>query len=449
MSSVVVIFILILSFFVQQSGAAQQPAPQIKKTSPSTPAPGAQSPQIKKPASSASTSTAPKSRGIDAARLARIPEQMKWFVDQGRAAGVVTLVARRGEVVSQNAVGFQDLEKQTPMLADTIFQIASMTKPITAVGIMILVEDGKLAITDPVQKYLPNFANILVKVAARERESGSQENELSEIRKPSRPITIRDLMTHTSGMGGGYPEAFKDLFDKRDHTLAEAVDAFPQRQLEFEPGTKWGYSNMGIATLGRIIEVVSGKSYEEFITERIFQPLGMKDSHFFPPETKYDRIATVYQSKGQGEARELKKADVDLYRAGAKYPSPEAGLYSTATDLFHFYQMMLNGGAFGGKKILSKAAVDLMTRVHTGDLRAGFAPGMGFGLGWSVVRNVEGMFRLNSIGTYGHGGLYRTYGFVDPQKELVGIILLQRLSDDGDMADEISAFVAMASAAVE
>ena len=150
MSSVVVIFILILSFFVQQSGAAQQPAPQIKKTSPSTPAPGAQSPQIKKPASSASTSTAPKSRGIDAARLARIPEQMKWFVDQGRAAGVVTLVARRGEVVSQNAVGFQDLEKQTPMLADTIFQIASMTKPITAAGIMILVEDGTLSITDPV-----------------------------------------------------------------------------------------------------------------------------------------------------------------------------------------------------------------------------------------------------------------------------------------------------------
>jgi CubicO group peptidase (beta-lactamase class C family) len=441
----VVIFVLFWSLLVQHTGAAQTPAPQIKKPTPSAPAPAAQTPQRKKPESSAPG----KGRGIDASRIALIADRMKSFVDQGRAAGIVTLVARRGEVVSQNAVGFQDLEKKTPMLADTIFQIASMTKPVTAVGIMILVEDGLLAITDPVQKYLPNFANILAKVEARERESGNQENELSEIRKPSRPITIRDLMTHTSGMGGGYPEALKDLFDKRDHTLAEAVDAFPQRRLEFEPGTKWGYSNMGIATLGRIIEVVSGKSYEEFISERIFQPLGMKDSHFFPPEIKYDRIATVYQATGQRGAEGLKKADVDLYRAGAKYPSPEAGLYSTAPDLFNFYQMMLNGGAFGGKRILSKASVDLMTRVHTGDLKAGFSPGMGFGLGWSVVRNVEGMFRLNSIGTYGHGGLYRTYGFVDPQKELVGIILFQRLSNDGDMADEISAFVAMASAAVE
>lgn len=428
MRRAVVIIVLFLSLFVRHMGVAQSPPPQIKRPAPSAPAP-----------------TSPKSRGIDAARLARIPARMKSFVDQGRAAGIVTLVARRGEIVSQSAVGFQDLEKKTPMLADTIFQIASMTKPVTAVGIMVLVEDGMLAITDPVQKYLSNFANIKLKEEVKERESRNPENELSEIRKPSRPITIRDLMTHTSGMSGGYPEGFKDLFDKRNRTLAEAVEAFPQRTLEFEPGTKWGYSNMGIATLGRIIEVVSGKSYEAFMTERIFQPLGMKDSHFIVPQSKHDRIATIYQYDGKG----LKKADVDLYREDAKYPSPEAGLYSTAPDLFRFYQMMLNGGVFGGKRILSKASVDLMTRVHTEDLKAGFSPGMGFGLGWSVVRNVEGMFRLNSIGTYGHGGLYRTYGFVDPQKELVGIILLQRLSSDGDMADEISAFVAMASAAVE
>src|SRR5262249_19524560 len=155
-----------------------------------------------------------------------------------------------------------------------------------------------------------------------------------EIRKPSRPITIRDLMTHTSGMGGGYPEALKDLFEKRDHTLAEAVEAFPQRPLEFEPGTKWGYSNMGIATLGRIIEVVSGKSYEAFISERIFQPLGMKDSHFLVPQNDRDRIAAIYQYDGKS----LKRANLDLYHADAKYPAPEAGLYSTASDLFRFYQ---------------------------------------------------------------------------------------------------------------
>ncbi len=445
MRSVILIFVLLLSSFVQQSGAAQSPAPQVKKPAPSAPSPAAQPPQIKKTAPSAPASTPPKSRGIDAARIARIPARMKSFVDQGRAAGIVTLVARRGEIISQTAAGFQDLEKQTPMTADTIFQVASMTKPVTAVGIMILVEDGLLAITDPVQKYLPNFANIKLKEEVKDRESRNPENELSEIRKPARPITIRDLLTHTSGMSGGYPESLKDLFAKRDRTLAEAVEEFPQRMLEFEPGSRWGYSNMGIATLGRIIEVVSGKSYEDFISERIFQPLGMKDSHFFPPENKHDRIATIYRRDGDS----LKTADVDLYRVGAKYPAPEAGLYSTAPDLFRFYQMMLNGGAFGGKRILSKASVDLMTRVHTGDLKAGFSPGVGFGLGWSVVRNVEGQFRLNSIGTYGHGGLYRTYGFVDPQKEIVGIILLQRMSDDGDMADEISAFMAMVSSAVE
>ncbi len=398
-----------------------------------------QSPQPK--TGKGSPKTSGRKDGIDLARIDRIPARMQSFVDRGRAPGVVTLVAHKGAVVNLMAVGFQDLEAKTPMKIDAIFQIASMTKPITAVGIMILVEDGLLAITDPVQKFLPNFAEIKLHMKAAESEQGS---DLTEVKKPSRPITIRDLLTHTSGMGGGYPEGFQDLFSKRDRTLAEAVEAFPKRPLEFEPGTKWGYSNMGIAVLGRIIEIVSGKKYEEFLTERIFQPLGMKDSHFFTPESKRDRIAVIYRLEGG----KLTKSDVDLYRIGAKYPAPEAGLYSTAPDLFNFYQMMLSGGVFNGRRILSKASVDLMTRVQTDDLKAGFSPGIGFGLGWAVVRNVEGMFRLNSIGTYGHGGLYQTYGFIDPQKELIGIILMQRLSGEGDMAEEFSAFIALASAAV-
>lgn len=375
--------------------------------------------------------------GLDTERLARIPARMAAFVARGRAAGIVTLVAHQGRVANLNAVGVQDLEQQTPMRTDTIFQVASMTKPVTAVGIMILVEEGLLALTDPVEKHLPHFANIQL---AEKREG----KEVESIRRPARKLTIRDLLTHTSGMGSGYPPGFEDLFDKRDHTLAEAVAAFPQRRLEFEPGTRWGYSNMGIATLGRIIEVVAGQRYEEFIAARIFQPLGMVDSHFFVPESKHPRIATIYKLADD----KLARAEVDLYRTGAKYPALEAGLYSTAPDLFRFYQMMLNGGVFNKQRILSRHAVELMTRVHTGELPAGFAPGVGFGLGWSVVRNVEGMFRLNAIGTYGHGGLWRTYGFVDPQKELVGVILLQRVSGDGDLADEISAFVALAAAAV-
>ncbi|MEO6725221.1 MAG: serine hydrolase domain-containing protein [Blastocatellia bacterium] len=414
----------------------------IQAQSKTKPAKPGRTPDAASKISSASGSpSASPSASINAERLARIPERMKWFVEHGRSAGIVTLVAHRGKVVQLSAIGVQDLESSAPMKEDTIFQIASMTKPITCVGVMILAEDGLLAITDPVEKFLPAFANLQI----REKKEGE---DLEEVRKPKRKITIRDLMTHTSGMGSGYPDGFKDLFDKRDRTLAEAVDAFPTRFLDFEPGARWSYSNMGIATLGRIIEVVSGKSYEAFLEERIFKPLAMNDSHIFVPESKRSRIATIYKLDGE----KLSKADVDLYRTGAKYSAPEAGLYSTAPDLFRFYQMMLNWGLSGNmpdsKRILSKAAVELMTQVHTGDLKAGFSPGIGYGLGWAVVRNVEGMFRLNSIGTYGHGGLWKTYGFIDLRKELIGVILMQRLDGDGDMADEFSAFMTMAAAAV-
>lgn len=394
--------------------------------------------QTAKPAKkTAASKTASVPEGLDAERLARIPDRMKSFVERGRAAGIVTLLAQRGKVVQQSVNGVQDLESKTPMREDTLFQIASMTKPITAVGIMILAEDGLLALSDPLEKFLPGFAGVQI----REKK---EDSELEEVRKPTRKPTVRDLLTHTSGLGGGYPKGFEDLFEKRNRTLAEAADAFHTRYLDFEPGTKWGYSNMGIAALGRIIEIVSGKSYEDFISERIFQPLKMQDSHFFVPESKHSRIATIYKL----EDNRLVKSNVDVLRMGAKYPAPEAGLYSTAPDLFRFYQMMLNGGALEGKRILSKASVDLMTQVHTGELKAGFSPGVGFGLGWSVVRNVEGTFRGNAMGTFGHGGLWRTFAFVDPQKELIGIILMQRVSSDGDMADEINAFCLMASAAV-
>lgn len=396
--------------------------------------------QQKKENRPAATSLSRKS-GIDAGRITRLQSRMQSFVNQGRTSGMVTLVAHKGTIISLSAIGVQDLDTGRPMKTDTIFQIASMTKPITAAGIMLLVEDGLLALTDPVEKFLPQFADIQMIVSAAERTQGS---ELSEVRKPSRTPTIRELLTHTSGMGSGYPASIKDLFDKRDKSLAAAVELFAKLPLEFEPGTQWGYSNMGIAVLGRIIEIVSGRPYPVFINDRILRPLGMKDSHFFVPEEKHNRIASIYIFEGG----KLKKANLDIYRTDAIYPSPEAGLYSTAPDLFRFYQMMLNGGTLDGQQILSSASVELMTQVHTGDLKAGFSPGVGFGLGWSVVRNVEGMFRFNSIGTFSHGGLYKTYGYVDPVKELIGIILLQRLSNDGDLSEEINAFIAMSSLAV-
>jgi CubicO group peptidase (beta-lactamase class C family) len=264
------------------------------------------------------------------------------------------------------------------------------------------------------------------------------------LKRPPRLITLYDLLTHTSGMAGGAPRGLSDIFQRRQRTLAEAVAVYSQQPLEFEPGTRWRYSNMGIATLGRVIEVVSGMPYEQFLARRIFEPLGMQDSFFFPPADKHARIASVYDI-ADGK---LVKADIDLYRKGAKYPAPEGGLYSTAPDLARFYQMMLNGGALDGTRLLSKSAVEVMTQVHTGELEAGFAPGMGYGLAWSVVRNEQGVFRGNSVGAYGHGGAYRTYGFIDPRKDLIGIILYQRVSGGGDLADEINAFIALANAAI-
>jgi CubicO group peptidase (beta-lactamase class C family) len=372
--------------------------------------------------------------GMDAARLAAMQARMRSFVERGTIPGMVTLVARRGRVVSLAAHGVQDYETKTPMRADSLFQIASMTKPITAIGVMVLMEEGRLALSDPVSKHLPEFADLRVSAG-----SGAEG-----LKKPARAITIRDLMTHTSGMSGSYPAGRNDKFYAHDEPLADAVRAYARAPLAFEPGARWGYSNTGIAALGRIIEVVSGQPYEQFMHERIFAPLGLRDTHFFVPENKRGRVASIYQL-ADGK---LKKVDLGIDRMPVKYAAPEGGLYSTAHDLFRLYQMMLDGGALDGRRILSKLSVEQMTAVHTGEMPAGFVPGMGYGLAWNVVARREGTFRLNSVGTFGHGGAYKTYGFVDPKQELIGVILMQRVSGDGDLSDEVNAFTVMTYAAI-
>jgi CubicO group peptidase (beta-lactamase class C family) len=248
-------------------------------------------------------------------------------------------------------------------------------------------------------------------------------------------------MTHTSGLPGETPKGFV----KAGHTLAEVVSLGAQQQLEFEPGSKWSYSNMGIATLGRIIEVVSGKPYEQFVAERVLTPLNMKDTHYFLPVEKQSRLATVYTDKDG----KLERHDADPFRNGARYPEPESGLYSTAGDMARFYQMMLDKRSLDGHRILSPAAVAVMTSVHTGDLKAGFSPGVGWGLGWSVVREPAGTLRLTSIGSFGHGGAYRTFGWVDPAKDMLEVIMYQRTNGGGDLAHEINSFLALAAAAIE
>ena len=371
---------------------------------------------------------------LDDARIAQLKTRMRSFVAQGRTAGIVTLLGYRGQVVHADAAGYQNLELKTPMRLDSLFQIASMTKPITAVAVMMAEEDGLLTVLDPVEKYLPEFKDLKVK-------------DGNTLVKSARPITIRDVLTHTSGMGGDYPNAVGDFltfYRKRDKTLAEAVKLFAQQPLEVQPGTKWIYSNTGIAVAGRIVEVVTGKSFDQFLAERLFTPLDMKDTHFFLPANKNPRVAQIYQLTDEG----LKKSVIEPTRENAVYSAPEAGLYSSAADLFRFLQMLLNGGGFKGKTILSRHSVELLTANHTGELKAGWSPGLGMGLGFQVVRNVEGMFRLQSIGTFTHGGAWQTYYFVDPKKELIGVLLMQRQGGGGDMSDEFNAFVSMACASI-
>ena len=363
--------------------------------------------------------------GMDPTRLDAIRTRMTQYVERGAGAGYVTLVARHGVIAHLAATGWQDREAKVKMRLDTLFQIKSMTKPVTAVAVMLLVDEGRISLNDAVEKYLPEFAGQTLAGGA----------------KPAHPITIYDLLTHTSGMAGSFHQPNAD----GRHTLAEMVASEAKFPLQFEPGTKWQYCNTGIATLGRIIEVVTGKKYEEFMSARIFTPLGMKDTFFFPPASVRSRIAAVYTD----DNGTLRRSDSDLYREGWAYPAPEGGLFSTAADMANFYQMMLSKGVFGGKRILSAAAVTTMTMNHTGDLKAGFAPGMGYGLGWAVVKDAHGTFRYSSIGTYSHGGAFRTFGYVDPAKDMIGVIMLQRTNGGGDVADEINSFLAMAAAAVE
>jgi len=380
--------------------------------------------------------TNPAAAGMDPVRLARIPARMKALVDQGTAAGFVTIVVRHGHVASLDAVGYQDREARIPMRTDTIFRIASMTKSFTVAGVMILVDEGRLSLLDPVEQFLPEFKGMKVNPCTE-----SLAGQGCEPVDAARPMTVLDLMTHTSGLPGQGAQGSGPF-----QSLAERVSVGAHVQLVAQPGTKWIYSQIGYAALGRVIEVCSGTSYEKFLAGRLFQPLGMKDTSFFLPAEKQGRLAAMYSLDAAGK----------LVRAlwppepAVKVPEPEGGALTTASDMARFYQMLLNKGTLNGKRILSAAAVAAMTTNQTGDLaNVEFSPGLGMGLSFGVVKDVAGTFRYQSIGAFAKGGAYRTYGWGDPAKDMSGILLFQRTNGDGDMAAEITAFSILANAAID
>lgn len=370
-------------------------------------------------------------------------------MDRQEIPGAVALVARHGQVAALEAVGRRDVENRKPMTADTIFQIMSMTKNFTGVAIMMLVEEGKIELRRPVEDYLPEFKGQLVE--------DTLPNGNRATHPPEHPATVWQLMSHTSGLAGDPSGDISDNPRTLRLTLAEAVRHYGREHLSFEPGTRWRYSNMGIATLGRIVEAISGDDYVHFIRTRILEPLGMQDSFFFPPDAGADpsgqrgRIAMVYKHAAGHLVRsgaEILAGDPALYRAGAKYSAPEFGLYSTAPDLLKFYRMLLDGGTSNGRRYISRQSLATMTRVFTPNVSpSGWLGGTGYGLTFEIVNRPEGTLLLHSPGTFGHGGAFGTEGWMDPTNDLIRIAMVQ--VSDGSAGGVRSVVMQIGEAAVE
>jgi CubicO group peptidase (beta-lactamase class C family) len=380
--------------------------------------------------------------GTNADIVSRIPERMKHFIDDKTVAGAVTLVALDDEIVEFDAQGMADIEANRPMAKDTIFQIMSMTKPVTAIGIMMLAEEGKLALRDPVEMYLPEFKGL--------RVAANNGPDASRLSVPEHALTIRDLMTHTGGFTDDAPGAIKDYRQLMNVPLDEVVRQLAKEPLHFQPETQWSYSSAGIEVLGRIIEVCSGMKYEDFIAQRILKPLEMKDSFFFPPPDKVSRIAMVYvQKDGKLERAPatILGGDPAKYRQGAVFPAPGWGLYSTAENLLHLYRMMLNGGVYDGHRFLSPFSVHLMTESHTSNIHpVGWMRGSDYGLAWEIVTDPLGELAGHTMGSYGHGGAFGTQGWIDPDHNLISILLIQRADGGSDSMSNV--FMNMAESSV-
>jgi CubicO group peptidase (beta-lactamase class C family) len=376
-------------------------------------------------------SAKPESVGLSSERLDHIANAVQHSIDDKRIAGAVTLVMRHGQVAFFKAQGMADREAAKPMQRDSIFRICSMTKPITSVGVMILYEEGKFLLEDPISKYLPEFKNpkVLVKPA----------NGKPYTIPASREITIRDLLRHTSGLTYNWNEDLGQRYTdakvahgllQYDGTIADNVKNLAAEPLLFNPGDRFEYS-LGIDVLGRLIEVVSGKPLDEFFRTRIFEPLGMQDTYFFPPDSKVPRIATAYTYyDGKGLNRFPDAPIVEgsmIYSADYPYRGPKklfaggAGLNSTAMDYARFSQMILNGGKLGNTRILSRKTVELMSHDQLGKI----GPEMGFGIGFGISGAKGPLDELGSVGAIGWGGFFYTTFSIDPKEDLIVVFMAQ------------------------
>jgi CubicO group peptidase (beta-lactamase class C family) len=341
-------------------------------------------------------------------------------------------VSRRGKIAYFEAQGLMDLESRTPMRKDAVFRIASMTKPVTGVAILMLMEEGQLRLNDPVSRFIPEFKNTRVAMMKPQPPPGQgqppRDPEIYTV-PADREITIRDLMTHTSGLesgGAGTREGSSIAPRKTNETLAKYIPQLGAVPLDFQPGTQWRYSALaGIETLGRIVEVVSGLTFDRFLEQRIFDPLGMKDTVFYPGDAQTPRVVTLYRRTPKG----LDRIETPDWLATKTLFSGGGGLWSTAEDYMQFAQMLVNGGVLNGKRLLSPRTIDLMASNHVTDLYTGAGvqrvQGMGFGLTVEVVLDSIASGRRVSTGSFGWDGAFGTHFWVDRKEQLVGLLMIQ------------------------
>ena len=352
---------------------------------------------------------------------------MQEMTAKNEIAGAVTLVVSKDRVLHLESIGFADVAAKRPMTPDALFWIASMTKPVTGVAVLMLQDEGKLSVADPVAKYLPEFA-------ALKTPSGKSAN-----------LTITQILTHTSGLGEATGPAAQQA-----HTLADLVPIWLAAPMQYEPGEKWKYTQSGINAASRIVEVVSGMAFDVFVQKRIFEPLGMKDTTFYPTDAQRARLATAYEKNKDSGALEPVPARAD-YGTRDRPPQGNGGLYSTGPDYARFCQMLLNGGTFEGHRYLSAEAMKLLSTPQTGDLPTGFFQSDTYGnrganYGWGIATCVlrtphEGVAAMLSPGTFGHGGAWGTQAWIDPVKGVAYIMMVQRSGlPNSDASDVRRAF---------
>ena len=378
-------------------------------------------------AASLPTAPKPEDLGLSAERLQRIHQMIQRHIDAGEITGAVTLVARHGKLAWVDAQGVEDLDTKAPMKRDSLFRMASMTKPIIGTAMMMMLEEGKVSLTDKVSKFIPEFRDIKVGILETPGGRGRGAAPPKYYTVPAdRELIVKDLLTHTSGLVAGPmgQSAVAPIRRKPEETLADFIPRLAQTPLEFQPGTRWMYSaSDGFDPLGRIIEIASGQPLNVFLKQRILDPLQMSDTGYWPTDAQMPRLVSVYRKTPQGLVKT--PFDASMSMSSKVYFASGGGLISDVDDYSHFAQMLLNDGELYGHRLLSPTTVKLMSSVHVPDTLPGRSPGEGFGLTVRVVQDAIGGNIRISNGSFGWSGVYGTHFWVDPKEDIVAVMMCQ------------------------